>query len=627
MARSGGTGGSGPPEPVETAEEELRQVLVGSALFGEAGWDDEVLADVVAGLTTTVARSGDVVVREGEPSDDLLLVVLGRLRVVRSSAAGERTTVAEVGRGETVGEIGLITGEPRSATVYAIRDSILARLTRERFDLLCRRHPRVMMERFAGGMLRRLLREARGDLPQHGGFRGAIALVPTAAEAGSWRWFADGLVRELGLQGAAVAVTRASCDRLLGRDGACARRLSAEEEASVARWLGAYEQEHRFVLYEADGGPAWSRRCVRQADHVVVLAPGGGEPRLDALAAIQGGDAVERKLSLVLLHEDGVIRPGAAAAWSSATSIGQVHHVRVGDERDLARVSRLLAGAATALVIGGGGARAFAGAGVARALHEAAVPVDVVAGVSAGAVVAALLAMGLPYEELITRCGAVARPVDYTIPVHALTSGRNWSAALATLFGDTTIEDLLLPYFCTSVNLSLAELVVHESGSLLHAVRSSTAIPGILPPVWHDGDLLVDGGLLNNLPIDLAHGRDGVGRVLAVNVTPPASDDPREPFGYHVSGWRALAGRLTGRGSTDLPTAVNLLMQAMLVSDAKTKRMNSRLADWLFEPALAGYSLMDWQHIAAIAETGYRYAAETLGDGSLRAAVLGEPVS
>lgn len=627
MTASGDTGGSGPSAAVETSAEELRQVLLGSALFGDAGWDEEVLADIVAGLTTTVARSGDVVVREGEASEDMLIVVLGRLRVVRSSAGGERTTVAEVGRGETVGEIGLITGEAHSATVYAIRDSILARLTRERFELLCRRHPRVMIKRFAGGMLRRLLRESRGELPRPAGFRGAIALVPTGVDAGSWRWFADGLVRQLGVQGPAVAVTRAACDRLLGRDGACEGQLAAEEEAILARWLGVSEQEHRFVLHEADGGPGWNRRCVREADQLVVLASGRGEPRLDALAAIRAHDAVERKLSLVLLHEDGVIRPGAAAAWSAATSVGRVHHVRVGDESDLARLSRLLAGAATALVIGGGGARAFAGAGVARALLDGGTPVDVVAGVSAGAVVAAVLAMGLPYEELVARCRTVAKRVDYTIPLHALTSGRNWSAALAELFGEMTIDDLLLPYFCTSVNLSLAELVVHEHGSLFHAVRSSTAIPGILPPVWHDGNLLVDGGLMNNLPIDLAHGREGVGRVLAVNVRPPASDDPREPFGYYVSGWRALAGRIAGRRSTDLPSAVHLLMQAMLVADAKTEHMNSRLADWLFEPSLTGYSLMDWQHIAAIAEAGYRHAAETLGDDSRRAAVLGEPSS
>lgn len=605
-----GAANSGARQWIQPEADDLREVVVGSSVFGEGGWEEAVLADIVASLTTAVVRSGEVVVREGEPSDDLLLVVTGRLRVVRSSAAGEEIVIAEIARGETVGETGLITGEPRSATVYAVRDSILARLSRADFDLLCRRYPRVMMRRFAGGMLRRLVRESHRERSPSGVFFGAIALRP-AKGLSPWRWFADELIRQLSEQGPTLAVTRASCEQVLGRPGACAGEPSGEEEAQLARWLGAREQEHRFLLYEAEGSSNWMQRCLRQADHVVALASAAAAPQLEVLSTPPGSDAAPRKVSLVLLHDGRTIRPGAAGAWRDTAAVGQVHHVRVGEVDDVARVARLVTGAGTALVIGGGGARAFAGAGVARALLEAGVPVDAVAGVSAGAVVAALLATGLPFPDLIARSGAVARPIDYTIPIHALTRGRNWSAALADLFAGALIEDLLLPYFCTSVNLSGAELVVHDAGPLLHAVRASTAIPGILPPVWHGGDLLVDGGLMNNLPIDLAHSRAGVARVLAVNVTPARMDNPREPFGYHVSGLRALGERIIRR-STGLPTAVNLLMQAMLVSDAKTKRANSRLADWIFEPGLPGYSLMDWRRVAAIAELGYRYALEVL---------------
>ena len=204
-----------------------------------------------------------------------------------------------------------------------------------------------------------------------------------------------------------------------------------------------------------------------------------------------------------------------------------------------------------------------------------------------------------------------ARRVDYTVPVYALTTGRNWSATLRTLFGDTGIEDLSLPYFCTSVNLSAAELVVHDRGSLLHAARASTAIPGILPPVWHEGDLLVDGGLMNNLPVDLARERPGVARVLAVDVAPPREQKPRDEFGYHLSGWRALAGRVARR-RVPLPTATSLLMQSMLVSDARVRRANGKLADWLFQPPLGGYALMDWDRLEPIADAGYRHASEAL---------------
>jgi predicted acylesterase/phospholipase RssA/CRP-like cAMP-binding protein len=614
---------SGAYATVEARAAELRDVLVTSTLFGDAAWEDEVVADIVAELTTVLARSGEVIVREGEPSNDLLLVVSGRLRVVRAAADCEETVVTEMGRGETVGELGLITGDPRAATVYAIRDSVLARLTRDGYDRLCRRHPQAMMKRFAGGTLRRLLQDARGEGRRSRGFRGAIALF--AAEPGvPLEPFADELVQQLVHRGDTLPVSTDTCDRVLERADACIGTLHAEEEAKLARWLGAREQEHRFLLYRADRTTSeWGARCLRQADHVVVLARAGAAPAGGEYEAASGGAVIRRRISLVLLHEDGVFRPGAAAAWRDQVGADDVYHVREDTTEDVARLARLLAGEATALVVGGGGARAFAAAGVARAVVEAGSPIDAVCGVSAGAMVAALLAMGLSYDELVERCVGAARRVDYTVPVYALTTGRNWSATLRTLFGDTSIEDLQLPYFCTSVNLSAAELVVHDRGSLVHAVRASTAIPGILPPVWHDGDLLVDGGLMNNLPVDLARERPGVARVLAVDVAPPRQRKPREPFGYYVSGWRALAARIARR-HTPLPTATGLLMQSMLVSDAKIRRANGRLADWIFQPALRGYSLMDWDDFAVIAEAGYQYASETLLDAAARAAVLGE---
>jgi len=612
---------SGAYATVEARAEELRDVLVTSALFGDAAWEDDVLDDIVAELTMVVVRGGEVIVGEGEPSDDLLLVVSGRLRVVHAAADGKETVLTHIGRGETVGELGLITRDRRSATVYAIRDSVLARLTRDGYDRLCRRHPHAMMERFAGGALRRLLQEARGESDRNPGFRGAIALFAGEPSV-PLEPFAHELVQQLERRGATLPVTPDTCDQALGRVGASAGPLLAEDEAKLSRWLGAREQEHRFLVYRAgETGSEWGTRCLRQADDVVVLASAGTSP-----AACEydpaGDDLVRRRTSLVLLHKRGVYRQTAAAAWAATIGADDIYHVREGATDDVARLARLLAGDGTAFVVGGGGARAFAAAGVARAVVEAGTPLDSVCGVSAGAVVAGLLAMGLSYDELLDRCAGASRRVDYTVPVYALTTGRNWSATLETLFGDTCIEDLPVPYFCSSVNLSAAELVVHDRGSLLHAVRASTAIPGILPPVWHEGDLLVDGGLMNNLPVDLARGRSGVARVLGVDVTPPRQEEPREPFGYHVSGWRALAARIARR-QTPLPTARNLLMQSMLVSDARVRRANGRLADWIFQPALDGYSLMDWSDFAPISEAGYRYASETLLDAAAREAVLG----
>jgi predicted acylesterase/phospholipase RssA len=601
-------------------------VLRTSTLLGAAGWEEAVLDDVVGELVTTVVRSGEVVVRAGDPSDDLILVVSGRLRVVLEQADGSETVIAELGRGETVGELGLITGDPRSATVVAIRDAILARLTRESFDALCAKHPHTMMRRFAGGTLRRMLQEARGERLPSSEFRGTLALVAADAQV-PLAWFTDELAREFASVGPTLALTAAACDAMLGREVAGAEVPSGEDEAMLVRLLAEQERAHRFLLYRADvERTPWSDRCVRQADHVVLVARAEAAPGdVPLLTSLDRAPEVKRRTSLVLLHEGSTVRPGAAARWEASVAADDLHHVRRAVEDDFGRVARLIAREGVGIVFGGGGARAFAAAGIVHALAEAGSPIDMVCGVSAGAILAGLFAMGLPYEEVLDRSGAASRRIDYTVPVYALTTGRNWSATLTDLFADSTIEDLLLPFFCTSVNLSQARLVVHDRGSLLHAVRASTAIPGILPPVWHEGDLLVDGGLLNNLPIDLARARLGVGRVLAVSVSPERREEHREPFGYHVSGWRALGGRLVRRTGLAIPTTMDLLMQSMLVADARTKRNTVQLADWIFYPPASGYSLMDWDQYRGIAESGYRYAVEALQHDEVRAAVLGKP--
>jgi predicted acylesterase/phospholipase RssA/CRP-like cAMP-binding protein len=579
---------------------DLREILVTSTLLGDAAWEDEVLDDLVAELVPVVVRGGEEVVREGDPSDGLFVVASGRLRVV--DAAGD--AVAEAGRGDTVGELGLITGDPRTATVYAIRDSVLARLDREGYERLCRRHPEAMIGRFAGGMLRRLAAEARGERRPSTGFSGAIAVVAAAADVALGP-LADELARQLALLGTTFAVAEDAVP-------------DAEGEAAVARWLDEREREHRFLLYRAEEpAGAWRERCVRQADHVLVVARAADTPVATASLAT----TVRRRTSLVLLHDDAAIEPGAAALWREHVGADAVHHVRGGSTEDVARLARLVAGEATALVVGGGGARALAAAGVVRALAEAGLPVDVVVGVSAGAVVGALLTLGLSPDELVDRCARVARRVDYTVPVHALTSGRNWSASLGDLLGDRHIEDLPLPFACTSVNLSTAELVVHDRGPLVHAVRASSAIPGILPPVWDEGDLLVDGGLMNNLPVDCARALPGVGRVLAVDVRPRRRSRADDSFGYHVSGWRSLA-RLVLRRPAPLPSTFSLLMQSMQVSDAGVQRACAELADWIFRPPLGSFGLMQWDAFATIADAGYRCAVEALADPDTRRRVL-----
>ena len=183
------------------------------------------------------------------------------------------------------------------------------------------------------------------------------------------------------------------------------------------------------------------------------------------------------------------------------------HHLRAGRPGDVARLARMITGTGCGLVLGGGGARGLAHLGVIRALEEAGVPIDVVGGTSMGAIMAGLCALGLDDAERVRRVTNIARNgrrlVTPTLPLIALSAGRHLDRILADNLGAAPIEDLPLRFYCVSANLTRAEEVVHERGPLWPAVRASLALPGIYPPVYAAGELLIDGGALDNVPVDV----------------------------------------------------------------------------------------------------------------------------
>ena len=161
-----------------------------------------------------------------------------------------------------------------------------------------------------------------------------------------------------------------------------------------------------------------------------------------------------------------------------------------------------------------------------------------------GAFVGAMAALGWPPEAMIETChrelSRRAPFSDYTFPRHALIRARRAASMLDRVFGDAALEQLAWPLFTVSADLLSSRMVIHRTGSVIEAVGSSMAIPGLAPPVLRRSELLVDGGVLNNLPIDVMVG-DEPGPVVAVDVmrrlesddlgTYPAGappDDPRD---------------------------------------------------------------------------------------------------
>jgi predicted acylesterase/phospholipase RssA len=311
---------------------------------------------------------------------------------------------------------------------------------------------------------------------------------------------------------------------------------------------------------------------------------------------------------LVLVHPDGTRSPSGTRRWLEPRPfLEEHHHVRWDQEEDVARLARFLAGRAVGLVLGGGGARGFAHIGVLKALGEAGIPVDMVGGTSMGASIAAQHAMGWSpqrIEDVNRRVWIEIRPHRrLTLPFLSLVGSREAEACGRMMYGDLEIEDLWIPFFCVSSNLTTAEMVIHRSGSLLWAATASASLPGFAVPVLSGRHLLVDGALLNNLPTDVMR-RLGAGTVIASEVS--VEEDAAFAAERIPSPWEVMRGRAR------FPSLMEVVLRASMLHSTYLERIAVQDADLCLRPPVDHYSLMDFPKLAAFVATGYEHAREVL---------------
>ncbi len=412
-----------------------------------------------------------------------------------------------------------------------------------------------------------------GNRPEYKQKRARVfAIVPNSLEV-DVATFASRLVNELNVAGRSELV------------------WDVRASDHTAAWFNRIEENNDFVVYVANSSAsAWTRQCCRQADAILLLASAASTPAPWPKGIAESAVARGARLELALSHA-GAIVPGDAAAWLAIFPVIQHHHIT--HAADISRIARLITGRGVGLVLSGGGARGFAHLGAIRALREARVPIDFVGGASIGAIIAAGVAMGWSDEEMrarYRRCFVDTNPLnDYTFPSVALTRGGKVSKLLEREYGATTIEDLQLPYFCVSANLTKRRCLEHRSGAVAQALRASVAIPGIMPPVFHSEGVLVDGAAINNLPVDVMQ-----------------AHAPGLVIGCDVGADRSFGQRRV--------SIFQILVRAGMLNSASSAAAQRELADVLFKPPLPDVELLDWQAFDRAIEAGYEYARSILVD-------------
>jgi NTE family protein len=529
------------------------------------GLDDDCIRSIAEAATWFSVRGGNILFSQGDPSEALYITVSGLLGAVFRRSSGEEITVNRIGPGEVIGEMGCVLGEPRSATIRALRSSELIAVSRNALEQLARRNPGILLALYRTVVGR--LRDVQEG--KHARYRPrTFCLLPAAADDGV-RAFAQDIAAALGALGSTFLVTK------------------PEFAGATADQFNVLEAAHEYVVYLAESAEtAWSRLCLSQADCILIVVR--GTDAATATAPFDGRVSAAIPVELMLLWP-GPIVAGQTTAWLEALRPVGHHHVR--SPADVGRAARLITGRGMGLVLSGGGARGLSHIGVSRALSDHGVSIDAICGTSIGAYIGAALAMEWDFETLRHRIEDFSRKhplLELVVPRWSLLSGRGLRVSAEKWFGEWAIEETPIRYACVTTNLTACGVAAHRRGKLKTWVRASCSLPGVFPPIFADDAVHIDGGLVNNLPTDIIRGM-GVGFVLAVDVgAGPAS-------GNH-------AGR---RDAAPIPNIFELLTRIVTMSDDARGPTARQQCDVLLAPNVQHLGLLDWRAYDEAIKYGY----------------------
>jgi NTE family protein len=548
---------------------------------------------------------GTVLVRQGEPANELYIVLAGRFVVTLDERPG---IIAEIGPGEPIGELAFFGSGTRTATVTAARDSDVVMLTREAYAEVMRQAPSML-----AGILSSVASRLAAVTPASPVLRGrparTVAILPVGASGLLPPGFIERLTRAL-LPRSVVVVSRETLPA-----------LGADKETELGDFLLTVEKSADVVLFALDQIDAeTAQHCLHVADDLLLVAsePGGHAPSV-------GISDIEREASalfspehrtLIVCRKSSNIPISGTERWLAGRDLALHHHVALDSQADFDRLARFLSGSAIGLVLSGGGVLGCAHLGVAKAIRDAGISIDFVGGTSVGAAMAAGLAAGLEPDEILNRTeetflrNRALRRI--TVPIYSLLDHQAFDRALQRHYGERRMEDLPINSFAVSSNLTDRRIHIHRTGFQWEAVRASTAIPGILPPfITRNGDVLVDGALVDNVPVDVMRNLK-----LGPNVVVLFKQigDWRMTRGYSELPSRGALIRhlLLRRRTMDYPTLVSIIMRGMFLTSENIKRM-SHPGDLFVTPGMpTDVKLLDWRRGRELAAAAHLHMKELL---------------
>ncbi|KAF8941471.1 Neuropathy target esterase [Dissophora ornata] len=617
--------------------------------------------------------ASQVLHRQGDDCDSIYIVLNGRLRTIIEKEPGKIEILSEYSQGESVGEMEVVMGTPFPSTLHAIRDTEVARMPKTLFNALALRHPeitirisRLIAQRASDAIGSRMNDlKAVGVSPDsainNSNLR-TIGILPVSSSVPVSE-FADRLRAALiGIGSTCTLLNHSTVIGLLGKHA-----FTKIGKLKLDSWLNEQEEMSQIVLYLADGGltSPWTQTCIRQADCILLVGHGDEDPAIGDHERLLISMKTTARKELVLLHANRHCEPGSTAAWlKSRVWVHAHHHVQMpykgptmlgaqsrkktimnlkehlekfytnirhsnsqkspafnGNRSDFARLARRLTGRTVGLVLGGGGARGIAHIGVIRALEEAGIPIDIVGGTSMGAFIGGLYARESDNVAIFGRAKMFAGRMaakwrmvaDFTYPVTSWTTGHAFNRGIWKCFSDTQIQDFWLSYYCNTTNITFSRMEMHQAGYAWRYIRASMSLSGFLPPLCDNGHMLVDGGYMDNLPVEFMQSL-GANTIFAVDV---GSDDDTtlQYYGDSLSGWLVLLNKWNPFSNVyrNIPNLADLQSRLAYVSSVKQLEAAKATPGMFYlKPPVQDFGTLEFGRFLEICDVGYEYGKEML---------------
>lgn len=533
---------------------------------------------------------GEYLFTQGSKENSLFIVLTGRLRAVMQDLTGMRI-LGDVAEGEPTGEFALFTNEPRMASVLAIRKTTVLQISHEEYLNLVAFNPA-----FAGMLTSFLIRRLkRNMMQQHMAAKPKNIAVINLQPAHLLAPWTNEIKKTLEIHGVPIQVYD----------------FENQPRSEFENDFGLIDQhEGMNILVCSWEHPEWSHQCLLYADLVIVATDFNADPGLypiEEKLELYTQSILNKKIYIALLHEKTSELPLHTSRWLEKRPVNLHLHMRLGNHADIRRFCRIISNEGVGVVLGGGGTKGFAHVGAVEAMLEAGIEIDFIGGTSAGAI----YGIGMSFndfnlEKAHALCLAASKKKmvsnDLALPLVSLMSGKKVISFLKEMFGSRNLEDIWVNSFCVSTNFSTAGTVVHNSGLVTKMVQASIAIPGVFPPVVINNQLHVDGGVVDNLPIEPMY-QYPARHIIAISLSSINSKDV--DYDETPSAKTLLWNKITGKRRYRVPGIISLMINSLTLNSRQKQDLAKSKVSLYLELDLKGVGLMDDKQWKQTIQKGY----------------------